>query len=176
MIILRSKNFWVLAAACAFYWGVAPLVPRHYVFDFVNAFSIAGVAGVFVMYYASICKKEGSLLWFFRNDLTGAHYFIASFLGLCLYVLFRHLYTAVWRWSGKPDWMIDSLLLGFVVYMTALLALMQLLSRDVQEGQIPKGNWRWVGIFTAIAIALVGVSILYLDPKPVSYLAGPGLK
>ena len=165
--IVKSKNLWALVGLSALFWGIAPWFPRPYVFDVVNALSIAGAIGVIVMYYPSVAKTTGSWAWVFYNNLTGAHYFIIGLLGFVSYILARHLYNAIWRWLGKPDWMQDSLIVAFMVYGTAVIATMHLLSRDMHEGKIPNDNWRWVGIFTALGVALGGIFIAFLDP-PVS--------
>jgi hypothetical protein len=133
-------------------------------FDIVNAFSIAGAIGVIVMYYPSVAKKRNDWFWIFHNDLEGVHYFIIGVMGLLFYTAARHLYNVVWRWLEKPPWMSDSLFVGYMIWFVAMVCLMHLLSRDMEAGEIPKENWRWVGIFVTVAIALAGLFITVLDP------------
>jgi hypothetical protein len=166
MIILKSKNLWVVVALTAVFFLIAPFYPRSYVFDVVNALSIAACIGVLVMYYPSVSKKLGTWLWIFRNDLSGVHYFIIAVMGLLLYVTVRHVYNVTWRWLGKPEWMIDHLFVAFMIWWTFMIAVMALLSRDMEEGIIPKENWRWIGIFVTLGIALAGLFIIVFDPSP----------
>lgn len=165
-IILKSRNLWTVVVLTALFFLIAPLFPRSYVFDVSNSFSVAGVIGVIVMYYASIARKTGSWLWVFRNDLSGVHYFVIGIMGLMSYVAIRHTYNSIWRWLGKPEWMADHLFVSYLIFGTFIIAVMHLLSRDLEEGQIPKENWRWVGIWTAVGIALAGLSVTFLDPSP----------
>jgi hypothetical protein len=166
MIILKSKNFWVVVALSAMFWLIAPHYNRSYVFDVVNALSIAGCIGVVVMYYPSVAKKLGTWWWVFRNDLSGVHYFIIGVMGLLIYVAARHTYNVVWRWNDKPAWMIDHLWVAFMIWWTFMIAIMALLSRDMEEGMIPKENWRWIGIFVTFGLALAGLFITVFDPSP----------
>lgn len=174
LTILQSRNFWIFSVFTGLFFIFAPLFQRSYVFDVANSFSIAGVVGVMVMYYASVAKKTGSWAWIFYNNLSGAHYFIIGLLGFCIYIAVRHTYNAVWRWNGKPDIMLDHLFVAYLISLTALIAAMHLLSRDLTDGRIPLENWRWVGICVAIALALAGVTIAFLDPSPP--VAGGGLR
>jgi hypothetical protein len=166
MIILKSKNFWIVVGLSLVYWLFAPVMSRSYVFDIANAFSIAGAIGVIVMYYPSVAKKLGTWLWIFKNDLEGVHYFIIGVMGLLFYTASRHVYNLTWRWMGKPEWMIDHLFVGYMIWFVAMVCLMHLLSRDMERGEIPRENWRWVGIFVTLGIALAGLFITVMDPSP----------
>lgn len=166
MTIIKSRNLWVGLLISAAFWALAPLFPRSYVFDVTNALSIAGCVGVLVMYYPSVARKTGSWLWVFKNDLSGAHYFVIGLIGFVSYIASRHLWNQVWRWLGKPDWMQDHLIVAYLIFGTSVLCLMHLLSRDMEEGKIPSENWRWVGIFTAIGVAMAGLMIAFFDPSP----------
>jgi hypothetical protein len=165
MMILRSKNFWAVVLLSGLYWGLAPFATSSVVFDIVNALSIAGCIGVMFMYYPSVASKLG-WLWPFRNDLAGVHYFIIGVLGVLFYIASRHTWNVVWRWLDKPAWMQDHLFVGFMIWWTFMIAVMGLLSRDMEHGQIPKENWRWVGIFVTLGLALAGVFITVFDPFP----------
>jgi hypothetical protein len=164
MIILRSKNFWIIVALSVLYWAAAPFVNRSVMFDVVNAFSIAGAIGVITMYYPSVAKKRNNWLWIFENNLEGVHYFIIGVMGLLLYTGVRHTYNVAWRWMDKPAWMIDHLFVGYMIWGVSMVCIMHLLSRDMEQGEIPRENWRWVGIFVTLAIALAGLFITVLDP------------
>jgi hypothetical protein len=165
MTILKSKNFWLAVAFSTAYWMIAPHVQKAYLFDVLNAFSIAGAIGVIVMYYPSVAKKLGTWLWIFKNNLAGVHYFIIGVMLLLLYIATRHLWNTVWRWLDKPPWMQDHLFTGFLIFCTILVCVMHFLVRDMEEGQIPRENWRWVGVFLAIGIAIASLFIIVFDPS-----------
>jgi hypothetical protein len=166
--ILKSKNLWTALAIWGLYWVISPYIPRHWVFDTVNAFSVAASIGVVVMYYPSVAKAEGTWLWPFKNDLSGSHYFVLGVIGIMGITAIRHTWNTVWRWSGKPPEMQDHLVVGFFIWVTVTVAILHMTSRGMEGGQIPQENWRWVGITASLGVLIAGFYILYLEPVVIS--------
>jgi hypothetical protein len=165
---LKSKNLWIAIAAFALYWIVAPIIPRNYVFDFANAFSVAASIGVLVMYYPSVARAEGTWLWPFKNNLSGSHYFVLGVIGIMSVTAVRHTWNTFWRWNAKPDWMIDSLWVGFFIWITICIAVMHMTARGMESGEIPRENWRYVGLTVALGVAVTLLYILYLEPVSIT--------
>ena len=157
--VLRSRNLWIMVTLWGGYWLVADLLPRPYLFDLMNSLLIAACLGVAIAYVPSVWR-----LWF-RNDLDGPPLYVMAVVGFMAGTAARHGWNWVWRWLGKPEWMQDHIFTAWLIWVLFTTAVMQLLARDVIRGDVPKENWRWLGIVVAVGVALGLIAIIWVDPQ-----------
>lgn len=157
--VLQSKNFWVVLLLWGGFWPVAAYIPRPFLFDTVNSLSIAACLGVAIAFVPSVYR------FFFRNDLDGAHYWVMGIVGALSATAARHMLNWVWRWLDKPGALQDHIIVAWLVWVIFTAACVILLSRDMLKGEIPKENWRWLGIVIGVGVAATLLAVLFLDPQ-----------
>jgi hypothetical protein len=157
MRLLRSRRFWVGLTATI---GFLPLIfmPRNYLFDLVNALTVAAGVGVLIAYFPGICKSMREERW------DGNHYLVMGIFVTWLATAMRHLWNWIWRFIGKPPEMIDHQIVAFLVWMYFLGGIMHLSAKGALDGEIPKATWIRMGITVAAGVALGLLVILFLEP------------
>lgn len=146
--VLASRNVRVMAVLWGGFWPVAWFIPRDIVYDIVYALSIAACFGVVVAYLPSVKK------FFFRNDLDGSHYLVIGITGMLGLTAVRQVWTWAWRILDQPESMTNSFFIAWVTFCMFTCACVHLMARDVIAGEIPRENWRWLGIVMAMAVAI----------------------
>lgn len=168
---VNSRNLWIMVILWGGYWSFAPYVPRHILFDILNALSIAACLGVIVVFYPSVAMKVGSWRWFMFNNLSSAHYFVGALCGTMLYVIMRHTYNMLWRiLVDVQDPYQNSLVVGFMIWFITTIAYAFVISLDLEEGHVPARNWRLVGVIFVAGASMAGLIISWLEPAPPLWL------
>jgi hypothetical protein len=157
MNVFYRRRFWIGLGAVA---GFLPLVllPKAYLFDTVNALTVAVGAGVLVAYAPGICRSLEESRW------TGTHYLVLGIFLTWIATATRHLWNWVWRYLGKPPDMIEHPFVAFLVWVTFMGGILHLAARGAIDGRIPRENWIRLGIVVAIGIATGLLVIIFLEP------------
>lgn len=158
--ILQSRNFWTALFTLGSFWLLPLAFHPSTVFDIVNSLGIAALVGVCVMYLPTTLKG------FFRNDLDGEHYLVIGLSSLCVFVSGRFGWNWYWRSQGKPDYLIEHPIVGFLIWGVFVSACLILLARDVRKGEIPRENFRWIGLVVAGGVALSLLALAFFEPSP----------
>jgi hypothetical protein len=101
--------------------------------------------------------------FFTRNDLDGAHYLVAGIAGFGATQAVRYMFNWTWRLLDKPPGFLDNVFLAFVLWVSVLCALMHLMARNVIKGQIPRDNYKVVGIVIGVGVAISLIVISFLE-------------
>jgi len=145
-------------AIWAAFWPIAWVLPRHNLFDLVNALTVAVAIGVLVAYAPAVRR---SLM---RNDLSGSHYLVLGIACTWAATSVRHVWNWAWRYMDKPDAMIDNPIVAFLIWVMFTGGALHLTARDAIDGHIPSRNWVWLGVVVAVALACAMLVALLLEP------------
>jgi hypothetical protein len=157
MSVFHSRRFWIGAGAAL---GFLPLVvlPRQFMFDIVNALTVAVGVGVLIAYLPGICRSLQELRW------DGTHYLVLGIFVTWSATALRHLWNWIWRFLGKPAEMIDHPIVAFLVWMTFMGGVLHMTARGALDGEIPRENWIRLGVVIAAGIVTGLLVIVFLEP------------
>lgn len=157
MKIFRSRHFryGLLAAS-----GFLPLLflPTAYMFDLVNALTVAVGVGVLAAYGPGVWRS------YQQDEWGGGHYLVLGIAVTWIATTLRHMWNWAWRFAGKPDAMIDHPAVAFLVFLAMLGGTLHLAASGAIDGDIPRRNWLRLGIALAVGLALAFIVIVFLEP------------
>jgi hypothetical protein len=78
-----------------------------------------------------------------------------------LSIMLGGLWSYVWRTSGKPAWMYDSDVQGFIIWISILAAALHITAPGAIDGQIPKRNFIMLGCAVGIGVFLAGLTVSF---------------
>src|SRR5688500_6344879 len=107
MKLYRSRQLLAGVTMAACFLPLWWFLPTPYLFDLVNALTVSVGIGVLFAYAPGIAKSFRETHW------TGAHYLVLGIAGTWGATTGRHLWNWAWRFTGKPDAMIDHPLVAF---------------------------------------------------------------
>jgi hypothetical protein len=155
--IVRSRTLWVGMVVIWSFWLIVPFVPTKPQNEFLRvgrfvaaiAVSIAFLPGVFKALRTPWPTYSGQLILGIVLSWAG----VAGSAGWVL----------IWSMAGQPQWMIDSNVNGFFLWLQILGATLHLTAKHSVEDDIPRPNWIRLGIATAFGV-LIGISIMATSP------------
>lgn len=152
--ILRSGTLWAAALLFALYWPAAVLAPPGFLLEGLHAVRIA-VCAVVVVAYAPVCLEALALGRIGRVEQLS--------LGITVgwgALLLQGLWSLLWRLAGRPAWMVDSDLDGFLVWVTILGAVLHVTAPGAVDGRVPRRTWIVTGL--AFGAGLLAAALLLL--------------
>lgn len=167
---LKSVNVRLTIILLGSFWLIAPFMARDVLFDAVNGLCIAACTGVILIYYPSVANRFGTWRWFMLNRLSGPHYFILALTGIMGHIIFRCAWNWVWRLLCQVDDIQNSLWVAFNIWFATIMAGMFMVARDLEEGHIPQENWWWIGMATAVGLAMAFTTVSFMEPDAPSWL------
>lgn len=138
--LATSRTLWVAIACIGSFWLVSAFLPFVTMMEFLNGVALA-VAIAVTIAYAPVWVEA---LTQDRPDRVGQ-----LTLGIgCTWGAFilSRMWSISWRGSGQPDWMENSPVVGFFVYMTILGGILHLTAPGAIDGDVPRRNWILIGI------------------------------
>lgn len=166
---VRNRNLWIALSVWGVYWLFAPFMERHDLFNKLNGVAVAVGIGVLVAYIPGIWRA----LRLDHREWSAGYYLVSGVVVVCFAVGAMRVHGWLWRWLGRPNDMVDSLLFGFFLWMLISGYLVHLTSVGAIHGKIPSRNWMWAGIAVAAGLGIATL-IGLLDPESLSTLAdGP---
>jgi hypothetical protein len=154
----KSKVFWTGVVVWLCFWPFAILIPKDYLFDIVNAFSVCVGIGVIIAYMPGIKAALEA------RKMTAGQFLILGIACTWLATVGRHLYNWIWRYLGKPEAMIDHPMVAFLVVMLVSGGFLHLSASHAIDEEFPETSWRQLGIVTAFSLAVASFFILYFEP------------
>jgi hypothetical protein len=158
MSVLRSRRFWICLGAVISFLPLISL-PPNYLFDVVNALTVAVGVGVLIAYFPGICKSLREPKW------DGTHYLVMGIFVTWIATAVRHLWNWVWRFLGKPPDMIEHPFVAFLVWATFMGGIMHMTAKGALDGEIPRENWIRLGIVVAFGVMMGLLVIIFLEPS-----------
>ena len=157
MGILTSRHLWAGILLAAVFLPLTWL-PRAYMFDIVNAMTVAVGTGVLVAYAPGIYRSFKQRQW------NGSNYLVLGIFVAWLALTTRHLWNWLWRYLGQPQAMIDHPFVAFLVWLAFMGGTLHLAARGAIDGVIPKDAWIRLGIAVATGVVLAMLVIVFLEP------------
>jgi len=158
-VVVRSKTFWILTFVVLSFWPFAILLPRAYLFDIVNSFTVCVGIGLLIAFMA------GAKTALRENLRTGGQFLVLGIVCTWAPTVTRHLYNWIWRYMGKPEFMIDHELVAFMVYVTAVGGFLHLFASHAIDNKVPETSWRQLGIVVTLSLMVASFFILYFEPS-----------
>lgn len=88
-----------------------------------------------------------------RSDWLG----LGVFLSWQSTIMLR-LYSIAWRWMGQPDWLTDSDILSYGLFVQFSAGILHLAAPGALNARVPTRRWInigiWVGVFVLVALVL----------------------
>lgn len=139
------------------FWAVAPFVPRKLLFDVLNAVVSAVGLGVIAAYLPGV--------WItLRTNLASTGHFLVTGIALTWVASNgRTFWNWAWRYYGKPDYMIDHLMVAFFLVVLIMGGILHLAAKDVIEEKVPTRTWRKAGILLSLGFAIGFLFIVFLE-------------
>ena len=134
------------------------VLPRHYMFDVVNALTVAVGCGVLIAYFPGIVRSLAQPKW------EGSHYLVLGVFVTWVATDLRHLWNWLWRFLAKPPDMIDHWFVALLVWVTFLGGVLHLTAKGAIDGEIPREYWIRLGATVAAGIAVALLVIIFLEP------------
>jgi len=159
MKFLWSRHFLAGVAMALTFVPLWWFLPTTYLFDLVNALTVSVGIGVLIAYLPGIARSFTMKRW------TGANFLVLGIVAAWVAIDGRHLWNWIWRYSGKPDAMIDHPLVAFMVWLTAWAGVLHLAAKGAIDRDIPRENWLKAGAFIAFGLALGSIVIVVLEPS-----------
>jgi hypothetical protein len=137
----------------AFYWLVAPLVPKPYVSSAMSLLSLSAGTLMFSRY----AEQTWQILWHRERSEAGSHYAILGASLVSLGVVYSGIYSLLWIYFGQPDDWTASATSSFGRGLVAVGFFLMAISPDTDNvgAGYPIGFWRSLGVLLAIILAFI---------------------
>lgn len=150
------KRLAVWACALGAFWVFAPMLSLDYVFVIVSSITFAVSVGVTVAYFGGAARASVR-----PHHLTRAYLLVLGIAAAWASNAARSMWTWTLRYFDRPEWMQDSLIPAFLIYILFWAGVFHLLATQAIDDDVPSQKWRQIGIVTAIAIC-VSLGLVYL--------------
>lgn len=152
-----AKNWIILTvfAAWFLYWPVTYFIDRTMLFEFVNGMIAALSIGITLAFFPGAWRALRERPY----KMSGAHLLV---LGINL-VQISIAALFAWGWAyrlfEKPQWMVDHLFRGWLVYLLFIGGLLHMMAADIDHDVMPSRGW--LHVCAAIAAGL-GIAVILL--------------
>ena len=142
------------------FWLIAPWFDISRVYAVVNGLALGISLGIVFTYLGAFWES----LTVHRSNLTGGHILV---LGLVLAWLSsgeRGAFSYVFQWLGQPEYMRNTLMQAFAVWVLFIGGLLHLTARDAINGRLPPAGLIKLGCVIAGGCALALMALLFVAP------------
>jgi hypothetical protein len=156
---MKSHTAFIFAAgAFFFYWILALFVPVGLLREIFNSLSF-GVAVMVTMTWAPAAWYS---LWY--GERAGEWQLIIAIFLAFFVLAFQRLYVMAATILGRPEWLVESPVSGFVPYSITVVGILFLVAPGVYRGA-PRGRYWWyiiagVSMGSLLAGILIGRTVL----------------
>lgn len=133
--ILRSKTAWIAISLSIVYWLMAFIVPLDVTLQTLNWVLVAVAVTVTVAYTPTAIDALASS----RPDRV--EQLVLGIICAWVATIGLRIWTGIWRFLDQPDWMQESRLLGFFIYISILGGVLHITAPGSTNVAIPKKNW-----------------------------------
>jgi hypothetical protein len=154
-----KRPFWVVTIIATLSFLPLLLLEGQHAFDLLDWLTVAVGIGIIIGYLPSLIRARQLTQW------EPGHIFVIGIFSVQVAQVSRHFWQWIWRYFGKPDWMLDHWFLLVTIWLFFIGGVMHLIVSDVVEGKIPRENWVRVGIAVAVGLGAFGIIIFILEPN-----------
>lgn len=152
MAFLKSRFFWLFVVPNIIFAGIALATNASALISVFNAALFAVAIGVCLAYGPPVATILLSTRPLDRADWLGLGIFCSWFS-----IVIIRGWSIVWRALGKPEWLLESDIVTYALYMQLCAAIFHLAAPGALGDRVPPRRWINIGIAVAtfIFIALV---------------------
>lgn len=150
---LTSRAFWMAVGAMIFFAGSAVVIPGAALLEVVSGL-LLGVAVAITLTWmpaAIIAIREGVGDGYRQLNLA----IMVTWLAIAI----QSIRAIVFRWMGRPDWLIEPHFSAFIAYLVLLAGMLYLIAPGTEDGQVPVKNWTMMIVSVAAGGVVAGVMI-----------------
>lgn len=140
------------------YWPLALFIPKPVFLELINGVVASSSIGIVMAFIPGAWTS----LRLRPYRLQGAHLLV---LGITL-LQFAIAALFAWGWAyrvfDKPEWMIDHLFRGWLVYLISIAGLLHLMATDIEHEAMPSRGWMRLCAAVAAGLLLSVILILFV--------------
>ncbi|MCJ2098921.1 hypothetical protein [Methylobacterium sp. E-046] len=155
--ILRSRTLWLGLILIGGFWIVVPFVPTRPQNEFLRIARTVAAIAVSIAFLPGIVKALSTPWPTFSGQLILG--IVLSWFG----VAGSAGWVLIWSMAGQPQWMLDSNINGWFLWLQILGATLHLTAKHSVEDDIPRPNWIRLGIAVAFGV-LIGIGFMASTP------------
>lgn len=149
------KRLALFAAAFGSFWIFAPFMPLDYVFVAVSSLTFAIAMGVTLAYIGGAARAVSA------PRISAAHLLVLGVAIAWASNAARSMWVWALRYLDRPEWMQDSLVPAWLIWMLFWAGVFHLAASNAIDGEVPTLYWRKIGIIVAIGMS-IALALIYL--------------
>lgn len=155
--MLRSRTLWLGLTLIFGYWLVVPFTPIRPQNEFLRIGRTLVAIAVTIAFLPGIVKALRTPWPSYSGQLILG--IVLSWLG----VTGSAGWVLIWASGGQPQWMLDSNINGWFLWLQILGGTLHLTAKHSVEDDIPRPNWIRLGIAVAAGV-LIGIAVMASAP------------
>lgn len=155
--MLRNRVLLTALALFGAYWIAARFVHVHYLIEALRILQVSVAVAVVISYMGPALDAVRSERVNLVQQLS-----LGISLGFLSLALTGGWFT-LWRLAGQPQWMPNSDINGFFIWLSILAGALHLTAPGAIDGRIPPRNWVWLGAAVGGAVLLF---LIFLAQQP----------
>lgn len=133
--IFRNKTIWVALGLSAIYWLMAFIVPIDVTLETLNWVLVATAVVVTIAYAPTALDA----LIASRPDRV--QQLVLGIICAWVATIALRVWVGIWRFLDTPEWMVQSRMIGFFIYLSILGGVLHITAPGSVDGIVPKRNW-----------------------------------
>jgi hypothetical protein len=150
---MKSRFFWLFIAPNILFGGIALATSATALISVLNAALFAVAIGVCMAYGPPVLDTLWSGRPMDRADWLGIGIFCSWFS-----IVVIRAWSIAWRYLGKPEWLLESDLVSYALYLQLCAAVFHLAAPGAIGNRVP--TRRWINIGTAVAVLIFAALVL----------------
>lgn len=147
MALVRLRFFWLFIVPNIIFAVIAILTNASVLITVFNAALFAIAIGVCLAYGPPVAAILLSQRTMDRADWLGVSIFCSWFS-----IVVIRGWSIAWRWLGKPEWLLESDIVTYALYMQLCAAIFHLAAPGALGDRVPPRRWINIGIGVAVLI------------------------
>lgn len=149
MAFLTPRLFWLFIVPNIIFGIIALLTPATAFITVLNAALVALSIGVCLAYGPPVAAVLIGTRRMDRADWLGIGIFCSWFA-----VVVNRTWSIVWRYMGRPDWLLESDIVSYALWLSACAAVFHLAAPGAIGELVPPRRWINIGILVALLMFL----------------------
>jgi hypothetical protein len=154
----KVKLIWLFAVPQIVFAGIAFLTDAAFLITVLSATLFAAAVGVCFAYAPAVYDAMTAERELDRADWLS----MGVFVGFFAIVLLRS-WSILWRFLGKPEWLLNSDFVSYSLYMSLWAAIFHLAAPGAISDRVPARRWINIGIAVTIFILVAIASGYYFE-------------
>ena len=146
-----SPTFWQGVGVVAGFWALAAIV------DFLPLYAMTRVILLVVSVGVLLAYLPGFLEAMVARPIRDGEQLVLGIWVAWAGDIMLGVWAITQRWLDRPEWMLTSDFVTFIVFVKLLGATLHLTSPGSVEGRVPRGNWVLLAIAFSLGALVAGV-------------------